>query len=230
MTTIRNTSSTAPRAGRPEWLVPAGLIALSAIPMLAGMVRLIGLSSGQTITADNARFFESPMPVVIHIIASTLFSILGAFQFAPGFRRRRPAWHRVAGRVLMVCGLASALSGVWMTQFYPLPPQLQGILLYGFRLVIGLGMALAIVASLAAILRGDVAQHRAWMLRGYAIGLGAGTQAAIMLPPALLIGEIHGLPRDLLMILAWLINLAVAESAIRRRAARPDRQALARAA
>lgn len=68
------------------------------------------------------------------------------------------------------------------------------------------------------------------MLRGYAIGLGAGTQAVLMLPLTLLIGEIHGLLRDLLMILAWVVNLAVAEWAIRRHAARPDRQAVARAA
>ena len=38
-------------------------------------------------------------------------------------------------------------------------------------------MALAIVLGLAAIRRRDIARHRAWMIRGYAIGLGAGTQA-----------------------------------------------------
>lgn len=187
--------------------------------MAAGIARLIGLSSGQAITPDNARFFASPAPVVIHIISATIFSILGALQFAPAFRRRHPAWHRVAGRVLMVCGLASALSGLWMTQFYPLPPDLQGNLLYGFRLLIGSVMALALVRSWAAILRRDVAQHRAWMLRGYAIGLSAGTQVLVMLPLTLLFGESRGLTRDILMITAWIINLAVAEWAIRRPAA-----------
>lgn len=49
-------------------------------------------------------------------------------------------------------------------------------MLYGFRIFIGLGMALALVTSWAAILRQDIAQHCAWMLRGYAIGLGAGAR------------------------------------------------------
>ena len=43
--------------------------------------------------------------------------MLGPLQFAAGFRRRWPAWHRVAGRLLVGCGLLVGLTGLWMTLF-----------------------------------------------------------------------------------------------------------------
>ena len=206
-------------ARRSDWRISWLLVLLSAIPILAGMVRLAGLSRGGPITVENARFFASPLPVAIHIVAATCYCILGAFQFAPAFRRRRPRWHRLAGRVLVPCGLASALSGIWMTLRYPLPPGLQGPLLYGFRIIIGSVMFGGLAWGLAAILRRDIRTHRAWMMRAYAIGQGAGTQALILLPWTVAVGEPLGLTRDLLMITAWIINLAVAEWTIGRRPA-----------
>jgi uncharacterized membrane protein len=211
----RATSST-----RADWLVPAALITLSAVPFLAGAIRLVGLASGAEITPENARFFAVPLPVVIHIISALLFCILGAFQFAPGFRRRRPGWHRVAGRLLVPCGLAAGLSGLWMTQFYPLYPHLQRELLYGFRMLFGSAMVLSIALGLAAILRRDIARHRAWMIRGYAIGQGAGTQALVGLPWLLIFGQPSELNSALMMGACWLVNLAVAEWIIRRNRSR----------
>jgi uncharacterized membrane protein len=222
MTTTLKKPSMTPRASKAEWPVPAGLIALTAIPVLAGIVRLIGLASGVAVTPANTRFVTAPIPVTIHILSVTIFCFLGAFQFVPGFRRRRPGWHRAAGRLLMVCGLAAGLSGLWMTQFYLLPPALQGSLLYGFRLLIGTVMVLSIARSWRAILHRDIAQHRTWLIRAYAIGQGAGTQALILMLYAMRFGDARGLSYDLLMILAWVINLAVAEWIIRRQPAMPS--------
>ena len=211
----RTTSST-----RADWLVPTALIVLSFIPFAAGAVRLVGLASGAEITPENARFFAVPLPVVLHILSASLFCILGAFQFAPGFRRRRPGWHRSAGRLLVLCGLAAGLSGLWMTQFYPLYPHLQGDLLYGFRILFGSAMVLSIALGLAAIRRRDIAQHRAWIIRGYAIGQGAGTQALVGLPWLLIFGKPSELNNALMMGACWVINLAVAEWIIRRNRSR----------
>src|SRR4029079_35811 len=131
---------------------------------------------------ENARFFAVPLPVVLHILTALPFCVLGAFQFVPVFRRQRFSWHRRAGRLLVLCGLVAGLSGLWMTQFYPLRPHLQGDLLYGFRILFGSGMVLSIALGLAAIRRRDIARHRAWIIRGYVIGQGAGTQALVGLP------------------------------------------------
>ena len=104
------------KAGSAKWLV-AALLLLSAIPLAAGTVRLTQLAGGAEITPANARFFAAPLPVVLHIVSAGVYAILGAFQFAPAFRRRRPGWHRAAGRLLVVCGLLVGLSALWMTLF-----------------------------------------------------------------------------------------------------------------
>ena len=65
------------------WLVPAGLITLSLVPMVAGAVRVTELARGAQVTAANERFFEMPVPVVVHIISASLYLVVGAFQFVP---------------------------------------------------------------------------------------------------------------------------------------------------
>jgi len=77
----------------------------------------------------------------------------------------------------------------------------------------------SIVLAVVAIRRRDFTSHGAWMTRGYAIALGAGTQVFTMLPWVLIFGPIGAadeLPRTLLMTAGWVINLAVAEYIIRR--------------
>ncbi|MEV8634857.1 DUF2306 domain-containing protein [Streptosporangium sp. NPDC051023] len=217
----RNTAPTfiADSSARAGWLIPTGLIALSAIPMAAGAIRLTELTGGAEITPENARFFAAPLPIVLHILSTILYSVLGAFQFAPRFRRRRPGWHRVAGRFLVFCGIVAALSALWMTLFYPRSDG-DGDLLYGFRLIFGSAMLLSVVLGFAAIRRRDVARHRAWMIRGYAIGLSVDTQALTLLLWFLIFGTPGEIPKALLMGASWMINLAVAEWIIRRKQAR----------
>lgn len=205
-----------PAPARRGWPVPAGLVALSTIPVLAGAARLTQLAAGVRITPDNARFFASPTPVVLHIVCVSVYSVLGAFQFAGGLRRRRPGWHRMAGRVLILCGLGTALTGIWMTLFYPRPDDV-GDLLSGIRLVVGSAVFGSIILGFAAIRRRDIARHRAWMMRGYAIAMGAGTQAVTQLPVVVFVGRPGVLAKAMLMAAAWLVNIAVAEWIIRRR-------------
>ena len=69
-----------------QWPGPTALILLSLIPVIAGAARLTELTGGAPITAQNARFFASPVPVVIHIVSVTVYSLLGAFQFVSALR------------------------------------------------------------------------------------------------------------------------------------------------
>src|SRR5215207_3964259 len=73
---------------RPKWLAPAGLIALSLVPIGAGAFRLTDLAVGTTVSPENSRFFDPPVPIVIHVVGSIVFLVLGALQFAPSLRRR----------------------------------------------------------------------------------------------------------------------------------------------
>lgn len=206
----------AARRLRPPWLVPAGLILLSLIPVIAGAARLTELTGGAAVTERNARFFDSPAPVVVHIVSVTVYSLLGAFQFLPALRRGKRSWHRIAGRILLPAGMLTALSGLWMAVFYTLPPT-DGQLLLILRLIFGSAMALSLVLGVRAIVRRDFARHGAWMSRAYAIALGAGTQALILIVPELLSSPPDVTTRAILMGAAWVINLAVAEYNIRKR-------------
>ena len=207
------------KSGPPQWLAPVGLILLSLIPVLAGAVRLNELMGGPEVTANNARFVASPIPVTVHIVSVIVFSLLGALQFVPSLRRGRSSWHRIAGRILVPAGVLVALSGLWMTVFYARPAG-DGESLVVVRLIVGVAMLVSIMLAVLAIRRGDFSSHGAWMTRGYAIALGAGTQVVTGLPWILLVGPFGAddeLPRTVLMTAGWVINLAVAEYVIRRR-------------
>ena len=104
------------KATRSDWLVPAALVMLSLVPAIAGSVRVSQLVGGAPVTAENARFFAAPLPVLLHIPAAIIYSIVGAFQFSRGIRRRHRAWHRAAGKLLVACGTIVALSVVPLEQ------------------------------------------------------------------------------------------------------------------
>lgn len=208
--------STTTSARRSEWLIPAVLILLGLVPAIAGTARVAELASGAEVTPANARFVAQPMPVVLHILAVIPFSLVGAFQFAPGFRRQHRASHRVAGRVVAVCGLVAALTGLWMTLVYPWPEG-DGTAVYLLRVVFGTAMLASIVHALYAIRRRDFAAHGEWMMRGYAIGMGAGTQVLTHLPWFLLVdGRPSESARAVMMGAGWVINAVAAEWIIRR--------------
>jgi uncharacterized membrane protein len=219
--TLRSSTRPAPRktTTASQWLPPVGLIALSLIPVLAGAFRLNELMSSPEITAENARFVASPIPVTVHIVSVTVYSLLGALQFVPLLRRGRQNWHRIAGRILIPAGAFVALTGLWMNFFYPRPPG-DGESLVVVRLIVGLAMLASIVLAVLAIRRRDFSSHGAWMTRGYAIALSAGTQVFTMLPWVVIFGTIGAadeLPRTVLMTAGWVINLAAAEYIIHRR-------------
>jgi uncharacterized membrane protein len=207
-------------ATRIDWKVPLVLLLISAIPLAAGIARLMGLTGNPEISTENARFVAAPLPVIVHVLSVSLFSILGALQFSSGLRQRNLGWHRVSGRIVVASGIFAALTGWWMTVMFPIPPELQGGLLYSVRVFVSVAMLLSIFLAVAAVKRGDIATHRAWMIRAVALGQGAGMQVVVLLPWMLLIGKPSMLQRDVLMSLAWLINLLVAEMAIQRWAPR----------
>lgn len=193
------------------------LMALSAVPLVAGVVRLAGLAAG-TIDASNARFHQAPWPVTLHILAATLFCVVGAFQFDPHRRATAPCWHRAAGAVALLSGLVVAASGAYMAVTYAIPHSLQGPLLLAIRLAVSVAMFVTLLLALHAIRERRFDAHGAWMLRGYALGQGAGTQVLVLLPAELVFAApVQGLPRDILMTAAWGLNIAVAELLIRRR-------------
>ena len=198
----------------PGW-VPFALIALVVVPAVAGSLRVVELLGGPAVLPANPRLNTSPVPVLVHIVSALSYAVLGAFQFSTALRRRRLGWHRAAGRVLVVLGLAVAASALWMTLFFPRQPG-TGELTYLARLAFASGLVLCLVRGVTAVRRGDLSHHRAWMTRAYALALGAGTQVFTLSIGKAVFGADQLLVNDMFMVAAWVINLAVAQMVIRR--------------
>jgi uncharacterized membrane protein len=173
-------------------------------------------------TTANARFLDQPVPVLLHILSVIPYSIVGAFQFAPGFRKRNRPWHRAAGRIIGAFGIMAAISGLWMTLTYPWPAG-DGTGVYIERLIAGVWMLVSMYLGLDAVRTRHFKVHGEWMIRAYAIGMGAGTQVLTHLPWFILVGTKPGeTPRMVMMGGAWLINAVFAEWIIRRKTGHGD--------
>lgn len=201
---------------RAGWAVPVGLVALGLVPMVAGALRLVELGGGPALTHHDPRFTATPLPVVVHVVSGVVFSIAGALQVSSVVRRRWPSWHRAAGRVLLPTGMVAGVSALWLTVALPWVGD-DGWPLYLLRLGFGGGMVVSLGLGAIALRRRHYRRHGAWLLRGYAIGAAAGTQALISLPVAVVAEPPSGLLRAALLGAGWVINLAVAEWVIRSR-------------
>jgi len=148
--------------------------------------------------------------VTIHVVGAVGALGLGllALRWAG-----RSTWdrHRLAGKGYVLCVLVSAVSSL------PLILSVTGGLpaLLGFALLYAL-WALTIGLGLAAIRRKDLANHRRWMIRSYAVTLANLTLHLLWPLLRTLTGEdVHSYAAAVL--LCGPINLAIAERWLRRR-------------
>ena len=153
-------------------------------------------------------FVANSIGIYIHVFASIAALSLGPFQFSRRLRGSRPQLHRWMGRIYLGVGVGiGGLSGLYMSAF-------------AFGGIFGkLGFACLAVAWLftgfrafQAIRRGDVAEHRKWMIRNFSLTLAAVT-LRIYLPASMVAGVPFELSYPVIAWAAWLPNLLVAEFA-----------------
>jgi hypothetical protein len=149
----------------------------------------------------------------VHVTSAVVFAVAGAWQFPGRFRSRHRGGHRTAGRVVVGAGLVVAITGLWMTLFYANAPG--GVPLWTVRLVVSGATGVSLVLGFAAIRRRDIRSHRAWMIRAYALAVGAGTQTVTEGVSQSLLG-VNDLSKFLGTTAGWVINAAIAEWLIRR--------------
>jgi hypothetical protein len=203
----------APWPPRERWLL-AALLLLAAVPVLAAGLRLYYLGAGAVHPAV-ARFAATPAPLALHLLSASVFALLGAWQLIPAARLRAPRRHARRGQLVWGAGMLCALSALWALATYA-PAASDPAPLAWLRAAAAIAMALCLAAGLRAGRQRRFAVHQAWMLRAYALGLGAGTQVLTHLPWLL---STHGpapSARLLCMAAGWLINLAVVEYLLRR--------------
>lgn len=196
-----------------SWLVPALLLLLGALNVASGAFQLGALQQGPPTGGvpddfGSMHHFETPLPILLHIMSGTLFNLLGPLQFVPAIRRRWPRCHRWSGRLLIVSGFLAALAALWMNQHFPL---FGGTLKYAGVVLFSIGLMVSLAVGLRAILGRDVERHRAWMMRAIAIGLGPATQRLLVIPVFVIYGEVNELTIGLVVWFGFLVNLSVVE-------------------
>jgi uncharacterized membrane protein len=122
-------------------------------------------------------FAHYPVLTLIHIVPGLLFMVLGPLQFNATIRSRHLQWHRWSGRVFVVCGLVIGISALVMS--------------FGMRAIGGVNQAaattlfgtfflFALCKAFWHIRRREIALHREWMIRAFAVGLAVATIRPIM--------------------------------------------------
>ena len=146
------------------------------------------------------------LALIVHGAVGALALALGPFQFVERLRRTRAVWHRASGRLYLFCILIGGLTGLWLA-FYT-PGGLAAT--SGFFLLAVLWLWTGAQAW-RAVLAGDYAIHRAWMMRSYALTFGA-----VTLRIYLGLGvPLAGIPFDQVYAMAawasWVVNLLFVE-------------------
>ena len=113
----------------------------------------------------DRRFAEHQTLTRWHILPGGLFIVLAPLQFAGSLRRRFGSLHRWCGRLLLVSGSISAVTGLWFGIFVPI----GGIAESTIIALVSILFLVAIVRAFCAIRRSDVVSHREWMLRAFGV-------------------------------------------------------------
>jgi hypothetical protein len=191
----------------------ATLLGLSAIPILAAVPLLVQIPLGD-LPPQSARYNAVSISLFVHAAGGILFGLLGPIQFARAQGRRYGRWHRIMGRVFWAAGMLLALSSLRL--LWQFPDAATWILRLA-RLAASLGLIAALILGLRAAIMRDMPRHRAWMIRAYAIGMGAATIALVMFPIYLITGApLSGYASDIAFVGSWVLNIAAAEWVIRR--------------
>src|SRR5712675_2258884 len=135
------------------------------------------LSSRNNPAGDlDKAFTDRRTLTLMHIVPAMLFMILGPLQFVRRLRARHPRIHRWSGRIFLT---ASALVGVTgLTLAFG--KTIGGVDEKAAITLFGSFFLIALAKALWHALRREFAQHREWMIRGYAIGLAVATVRPIM--------------------------------------------------
>ncbi|HEX7918336.1 MAG TPA: DUF2306 domain-containing protein [Gemmatimonadales bacterium] len=188
------------RTMRTAWVVMAflGLIVVA----FAVQTILVPAARSEVAMAMFARF---PLRAVLHMVSGMVMLVAGALNLDPGLRLRHRVMHRWMGRAyvaaVVVGGSAALLAA---------PYSYGGMITHlGFG-ALGILSITTTLLGLSAILKGDVRAHKGWMIRSYALTLGA-VMLRIYLPVSLVAGARFEEAYQVISWACWVPNLLVAE-------------------
>ncbi|MFT5693165.1 MAG: putative membrane protein [Oceanicoccus sp.] len=152
------------------------------------------------------RFSSTPLSAWGHIIGGGLCLSIGALQFQSGIRKKYPQFHRLMGKIYLVCVLIGGIAGLLLAFSANGGPVAK----LGFGMLAVLWLYSAAMAYVS-IKKGAVEQHQEWMIRNFSLTFGA-VMLRIHLP---LLQAGFGLSFEeaypVVAWLAWVPNLIVVE-------------------
>ncbi len=119
----------------------------------------------------EARYVRHPITAYTHLVPGVLYLLGALFQLSRRFRTGHLDLHRKMGRVVLVLGLVSGVFGLGFGIFLSFGGGGQALA----SAVFGSWFVASLVLAYRAIRSGRVDQHRRWMIRAFAVGLGVGT-------------------------------------------------------
>jgi len=143
---------------------------------------IVLLNPGTTSSRNNpaaaldAHFANHRTLTLAHILPAVLFMVLGPLQFVRGLRSKYPAVHRWSGRIFLTGSAVVGITGLTMA----FGKTIGGVDEKAAITLFGTFFLIALAKALWHALRREFAQHREWMIRGYAIGLAVATIRPIM--------------------------------------------------
>jgi uncharacterized membrane protein len=135
------------------------------------------LSAANNPAAELDRHFANHRTLTLtHILPAMLFMVLGPLQFVRSLRSKHPRFHRWSGRIFLTASAVVGVTGLTLAFGKTIGgvDEKAAIALFGSFFLIALAKALWYAV------RREFAQHREWVIRGYAIGLAVATVRPIM--------------------------------------------------
>jgi uncharacterized membrane protein len=119
----------------------------------------------------DRRFAVNPFATLLHVLPGGVFLILAPLQFSSRIRNRYIRFHRWSGRILVLTAVVAAIAGLYFGLLMPYggPGEVTAIAFFGGLFLV------AVSRGFLAIRRGQVARHREWMIRAFAIAIGIST-------------------------------------------------------
>jgi uncharacterized membrane protein len=163
------------------WGVVILLVLIGVAIVLRRSAQLVAIAiNGYTPPATRAAGFAAlddlfaryPALTLIHIIPGLLFMLLGPLQFSRALRSRHLRWHRRIGRIFLLCGVVVGVSALAMSFGMP---AIGGVSQAAATTLFAVFFLFALGKAFRHILRREVALHREWMIRAFAIGLAVAT-------------------------------------------------------
>lgn len=159
----------------------------------------------------DGKFRDHLLTGRLHVVAGGVFLVLALLQFSSRIRNRHLRFHRWSGRVLVVLAFGTGLSGLFFGLLMPFGGQTEAvaIALFGGLFLVSISRAFL------AIRKRQVAVHREWMIRAFALALAISTVRIVgaVLDVALPLALRPPPPEQfsLSVWLGWVLTLGVAE-------------------